>query len=218
MELNAEKVVKGLECCSADTADCHNCPYSELAGGNCFDNAKKDALVLVKSQEQRIKELTAKITKWEEECDLRGDMWCKLNEENKRLTDENEEGNKEYKRLDREYRTLNAMYVKLTEENKHWQKELITQKENADKAYYELACEVENLRAENERLSEDNEIKSQKRANIFEIANAYERGKADTVRQMQDKVRKKIKKTDWLNGRAVYLEIDQIAKEILEKG
>lgn len=56
--IDAEKVAKGLECCSADTADCHNCPYSEFAEGNCFDNAKKDALVLIKSQEQRIKELT----------------------------------------------------------------------------------------------------------------------------------------------------------------
>ena len=40
----------------------------------------------------------------------------------------------------------------LTEENEAWQKALITEKENADKAYYELACEVENLRDENERL------------------------------------------------------------------
>lgn len=88
--LNAEKIKKGLKCCSEDTADCHNCPYSEFTEGNCFDNAKKDALALITSQEQRIKELSAKVAKWEEECDLRGDMWCKLNEENKRLTEENE--------------------------------------------------------------------------------------------------------------------------------
>lgn len=37
-----------------------------------------------------VKELTANVAKWEEECDLRGDMWCKLNEENKSLTEENE--------------------------------------------------------------------------------------------------------------------------------
>lgn len=96
MELNAEQIKKALECCSADTADCHSCPYGEFSEGNCFDNAKKDSLALINSQEQRIKEIT--------------------------------------------------------EENKAWQKSLITQKENADKSYYELACEVENLRAENERL------------------------------------------------------------------
>ena len=40
----------------------------------------------------------------------------------------------------------------LTEENKAWQKQLISTEEQAGKAYYDLACEVENLRAENERL------------------------------------------------------------------
>lgn len=32
---------------------------------------------------------------------------------------------------------------RLTAENEAWQKSLITQKENADKAYYELACSHE---------------------------------------------------------------------------
>ena len=44
---------------------------------------------------------------------------------------------------------------KLTEENETWQKELIRQKELADKHYYELACEVENLRTENESLKHE---------------------------------------------------------------
>ena len=46
-----------------------------------------------------------------------------------------------------------TLIFELTEENEAWQKQLISQKEISDKAYYELACEVENLRAENERLS-----------------------------------------------------------------
>ena len=58
MELNREQIIKALECCSADTSDCHNCPYSEFQEENCFDNAKKDALSLINSQEQMIKELT----------------------------------------------------------------------------------------------------------------------------------------------------------------
>ena len=44
---------------------------------------------------------------------------------------------------------------KLTEENEAWQKQLITTKEKSDKAYYELACEVEDLRAENEVAVDD---------------------------------------------------------------
>ena len=45
-----------------------------------------------------------------------------------------------------------SLINELTEENKAWQKQLIAKEEKADKAYYELACEVEDLRAENENL------------------------------------------------------------------
>ena len=58
--LNAERIKKGLECCSADTADCHNCPYSEFAEGNCFDNNKKDALSLINELTEENERLRAK--------------------------------------------------------------------------------------------------------------------------------------------------------------
>ena len=109
-----------------------------------------------------------------------------------------------------------SLIKELTEENESWQKSLITQKENADKAYYELACEVENLRAENERLREDNEIKSQKRANIFEIANAYERGKADTVRKMQERLKEAFNHYPQRCGECCKEKVDQISKKMLE--
>ena len=70
------EIIKALEHCIND-ATCEQCNYSP---STCF--IEEDALSL-------IKELTAKVAEWEEECDLRGDMWCKLNEENKRLTKEN---------------------------------------------------------------------------------------------------------------------------------
>ena len=40
----------------------------------------------------------------------------------------------------------------LTEENESWQKQLIATEEKSGKAYYDLACEVENLRGENDNL------------------------------------------------------------------
>lgn len=40
----------------------------------------------------------------------------------------------------------------LTDENEAWQKQLIAIEEKSGKAYYELACEVENLRKENKNL------------------------------------------------------------------
>ena len=55
--LNAEQIKKALECCTGDD-DCNRCPYWEGADVNCFDNVKSDALALITSQEQRIKELT----------------------------------------------------------------------------------------------------------------------------------------------------------------
>lgn len=56
--LNAEQIKKALERCVGDTADCNNCPYWVDVDVNCFDNVKSDALALINSQEQRIKELT----------------------------------------------------------------------------------------------------------------------------------------------------------------
>ena len=85
--MDRDQIVKALECC-IEGEDCEVCPlFNERC---CPVILNENALALIKSQEQRIRELTAKVAKWEEECDLRGDMWCKLNEENKRLTKENE--------------------------------------------------------------------------------------------------------------------------------
>ena len=55
--LNAEQIIKVLEHCSNWTAEkgCKGCPYD----GNCIDeDVTRDALALITSQEQRIKELT----------------------------------------------------------------------------------------------------------------------------------------------------------------
>ena len=78
-------IKKALECCTKGS--CAQCPQFKRVP--CQIPLMKNALALITSQEQRIKELAAKVAKWEEECDLRGDMWCKLNEENKKLTEEN---------------------------------------------------------------------------------------------------------------------------------
>lgn len=43
-------------------------------------------------------------------------------------------------------------------------------------------------KAEIEELKEDNFIKSQKRANIFEITNAYERGRAEAITEFEERL------------------------------
>ena len=45
-----------------------------------------------------------------------------------------------------------ALIKELAEEKEAWQKQLIAHEETSGKAYYELACEVEDLRKENENL------------------------------------------------------------------
>ena len=98
----------------------------------------------------------------------------------------------------------------LTEENKAWQMQLIDKEEKADKAYYELACEVEDLRAENERL----------RDTAYRLECEVHRERANTVRKMQEMLKKCF--NNEMEHAAIYTEgqvlfaIDQIAEEMLE--
>ena len=95
-------------------------------------------------------------------------------------------------------------------------------KESVDNGF---SPSVTELQRENERLRADNEIKSQKRANIFEIANAFERGRTDGVRKMRLLIKRRSKMCEKMeNGivtsRIYHLteeDLDQIAKEMLEE-
>ena len=58
--LNVEQIKKALECCFINE-DCTGCHFWEKDNrrDDCLQQAVKDALALITSQEQRIKELTA---------------------------------------------------------------------------------------------------------------------------------------------------------------
>lgn len=59
MELNREQIIKALQCCRHSDSDekyCADCPY--YAVKYCAAKISEDALALINSQEQRIKELT----------------------------------------------------------------------------------------------------------------------------------------------------------------
>lgn len=72
---------------------------------------------------------------------------------------------------------------------------------------------INRQKAEIERLKEDNEIKSQKRANIFEITNAYERGRAEAVKEFAERLKGKCDAPHW----CVWLsEIEDLVKEFTE--
>ncbi len=114
--LNAEQVKKALECCvTTSEGDCKKCGYRGKSHDNfitCTNCLIADALALINSQEQRIKELTEEKTElWEERNRIYDDLqdWkeiaegyqkqfedcyekkAKLTEENERLRGVKEE-------------------------------------------------------------------------------------------------------------------------------
>lgn len=102
-----------------------------------------------------------------------------------------------------------SLINELTEENKAWQMQLIDKEEKADKAYHDLACEVEDLRAENERL----------RDTAYRLECEVHRERADTVRKMQERLDKHFCHDPAFLGveqRLIMDVIDQIAKEMVE--
>lgn len=53
-----EKVMHGLECCSAPGGDCAICPYEIVEGfADCTSALAKDATALLKEQDNKITEL-----------------------------------------------------------------------------------------------------------------------------------------------------------------
>lgn len=54
-----EKVVKGLECLITNEVPCEGCPYN--GSGYCLRNITKDAMDLLKEQEQTINKLEKKL-------------------------------------------------------------------------------------------------------------------------------------------------------------
>ena len=87
MELNAEQIKKALECCASEEYICTQCPIDEKIKDECECGkvVARNALALVNSQEQRIKELTADLEAVRSRADETIDA---LHSEVRRLTDE----------------------------------------------------------------------------------------------------------------------------------
>jgi hypothetical protein len=84
--LNAETIKKALECCSDYTNSCRICPYFSKS---CTYRLSKDALALINSQEQRIKELEAETKRLESLCVSKDIIIGDLSKENERLRERN---------------------------------------------------------------------------------------------------------------------------------
>ena len=228
MELNREQIIKALECCTKDRKSCKGCPlnnWNEL----CVELILKNALALITSQEQRIgaqdmtiSELRKRAEKAEHDAD-------RYSQKIKELTEENKAISERYAIQVVTAIELDKQVQRLTEENEAWQKQLITTEEQSGKAYYDLACEVEDLRAENERLrkalSTDISIVrvsrgSGKTAHLREVGRIkVDAIRADTVRKMQERINAHFDSdSDYFRSSHGYIRnvVDQIAKEMLK--
>ena len=93
MELNREEIVKALECCATSQNLCEECPIDRAKKDDCICGQflAQNALALITSQEQRIKELTeenerlrVENDKYEAENHAEFNKWLKLEETTKR--------------------------------------------------------------------------------------------------------------------------------------
>lgn len=192
VELNREQSIKALECISrTEDVLCEGCDYRKYDGLACHRIGAKNALALINSQEQKIFELENRL----KECEngYEGTLFldrCKLHDDEEKIKE-------------------------LSEENEAWQKQLIATEEKSGKAYYDLACEVEDLRAENERLNASCTELAQcctKLETLYKIeCKRVDTAKADTVRKMHSML---------CEGRVsndnVVIVANQIKKEMLE--
>lgn len=89
--LNAEQIKKALECCHKESIVlCRECPYTKEYNEFCANKLMKDALAIITSQEQRIKELTQAHEMLSESYDHLEKTKDELSAERSRLTEENE--------------------------------------------------------------------------------------------------------------------------------
>ena len=187
MELNREQIIKALECCYENNLSCIDCPFQATDKYLECAGLSLSALAL-------IKELTTKT----EAQDI---VISELRHRVEKAEHDAERYSKKIKEL--------------TEENKAWQKQLITTEEKADKAYYDLACEVENLRANEAQYTLDTHY------SVCREEDAYKRAIADTVRKMQEQLKMEIdrfgKKGGFVSKEVVAWFIDQITKEMLKE-
>ena len=207
-ELNAEQIKKALECCISGD-DCTLCPLINEQSCPCVLN--ENALALINSQEQRIKELT------EDNEYLKTQLTA---------TEARYESRKESDIAEK--LELRLKVEELTKENGSWQKTLMTEKENASKAYYNLACEVEDLRAENAKYEAEHHAEFNKWLKLEEATKRHHAElfkdakiavKEDTVREFVERLNAHFYSNCAyfrISHDYIRRDIDKIAKEMLE--
>ncbi len=104
----------------------------------------------------------------------------------------------EYKSLDEVVKELNLM---------------LHQNYSSDEIISHYKGKLESAKAEIERLQRDNFIKSQKRANIFEIADGFERGRTAGIKEFAERLKENVSCQNSMD----FEDIDNLLTELTEK-
>lgn len=200
--INAEQVKKALSDCLI--GDCEPCAYRKIF--DCRDSMCFDALALINSQEQRIKELEQC---WEHEHDSAMEIIGQWSAKCEQLSVD----------LDAMRGAANSykMHSKTLEGENEKLKALVDDGFDTENALNE---KVKKLSEENEGLTSSIKILVNNNADLeFELAQTYdllEESKADTVRKMQERSHEQFHDRVAYTRSYVHDTIDQIAKEMLE--
>ena len=240
MELNAEQIKKALECClTTSEGDCSDCGYRGRTRScflTCTNCLIADALALINSQEQRIKELTEENKKLE--YTLAGvmhsvDKWL----DGKEL--EQDEVNRAITMRDKTLRLCEELdcmidnlrddISELTEENERLREENV----NADilvQSYNNKVIAVNKTNTELEIICA--KLRAEEKQSQILITTLHDKldegyakfvdeERADTVRKMQERLTlefNRLHKSNFMTTEVRQWIIDQIAKEMLEEG
>lgn len=121
MELNAEQIKKALECCLSGD-DCTICPLCDEQSCPCVLN--ENALALINSQEQRIKELAEEAVSWKSIAEGYQKQFEDCAEDRAKLTEDNERLKAENARYEAENHAQFDKWLKLEEATKRHHSEL----------------------------------------------------------------------------------------------
>ena len=188
--LNAENVKYGLECIgSEEYILCADCVYRKYDGLECHRIVAREALALINSYEQKIKELTQANEQLSESYDHLEKTKDELLSERARLTEENENLSKKCDLRERDHNVTLDLLYKAEAENER------LKESNAGFALAHLLDVAPNADCWDEVIKQ---------------------AKADTVRKMQERLSEQFHDRVAYTRSYVHDTIDQIAKEMLE--
>ena len=218
--LNAEQVKKALECCTL--GDCTPCPYHQIYVG-CRDRMAEDALALINSYEQRIKDLENEVREaklWADtykehhdimdcECSRLEKVNEELSEDNKRLRSEVSVKKKLLCKAETRIEVLEEAKKQLEIDNFNANMNLETVAEENERLKNRITCQV--ILPEEKMEEIKNECLERVELDVKAV-------QADTLEEYRKRVYRKMEKYTIFGREYMQRIMREVAKEMLEDG